>query len=111
MQREDVERIETVPALYMVQAWRINRLMRLGRSLPEFGGSAVREARGTASYALNRKVPPKRVPKLGEEIWLIAQLGEFLGRKRDGEPGAKTLWFGLSDFAVPVTVMQAMRGG
>lgn len=94
----------------MVQAWRINRLMRLGRSLPEFGGSAVREARGTASYALNRKVPPKRVPKLGEEIWLIAQLGEFLGRKRDGEPGAKTLWFGLSDFAVPVTVMQAMLG-
>lgn len=45
-----------------------------------------------------------------EKIWLIAQLGEFLGRKRDGEPGAKTLWFGLSDFAVPVTVMQAMRG-
>ena len=110
MQREDVERIETVSALYMVQAWRINRLMRLGRSLPEFGGSAVREARGTASYALNRKVPPKRVPKLGEEIWLIAQLGEILGRKSDGEPGAKTLWFGLSDFAVPVTVMQAMRG-
>ena len=35
LQQGDVERIETVPALYMVMAWLINRLMRLGRSLPE----------------------------------------------------------------------------
>ena len=111
MQREDVERIETVPALYMVRAWRINRLMRLGRSLPEFGGSAVREAGVDAAYALNRTVPLKGVPKLGEVIRLIAQLGGFLGRKRDGEPGAKTLWLGLRDVAVSVDVMQAIRDG
>ncbi len=35
MQLGRVERIETALALYLVVAWRINRLMRLGRSLPE----------------------------------------------------------------------------
>ena len=33
---------------------------------------------------------------------MIARLGGFLGRKGDGEPGAKTLWLGLQrvmDFA------------
>lgn len=47
-----------------------------------------------AAYALNRTVPLKGVPKLGEVIRLIAQLGGFLDRKRDGKPGAKTLWLG-----------------
>lgn len=30
----------------------------------------------------------------------IAQLGGFLGRKGDGEPGAKTIWLGMRDIAV-----------
>lgn len=64
-----------------------------------------------AAYALNRTVPLKGVPKPGEEIRLIAQLGGFLGRKRDGESGAKTLWLGLRDVAVSVDVMQAIRDG
>lgn len=64
-----------------------------------------------AVYALNRTVPLKGVLKLGKVIRLIAQLGEFLGRKRDGEPGAKTLWLGVSDVAISVDVMQAIRDG
>ena len=112
LQQGDVERIETVPALYMVVAWLINRLMRLGRSLPELPADLLFEKQEwTTAYALNRKVPPKGVPKLGEVIRLIAQLGGFLGRKHDGEPGAKTLWLGLRDVAVSVAVMQAMRDG
>ena len=112
LQLGDVERIETALALYMVVAWRINRLMRLGRSLPELPADLLFEKQEwTAAYALNRKAPPKGVPKLGEVIRLIAQLGGFLGRKHDGEPGAKTLWLGLRDVAVSVAVMQAMRDG
>ena len=112
LQLGDVERIETALALYMVVAWRINRLMRLGRSLPELPADLLFEKQEwTAAYALNRKVPPKGVPKLGEVIRLIALLGGFLGRKHDGEPGAKTLWLGLHDVAVSVAVMQAMWDG
>ena len=40
---------------------------------------------------------------------MIAQLGGFLGRKGDGEPGAKTLWLGLRDIAVFVDGMRAAR--
>ena len=42
-----------------------------------------------------RKPPPEQPPALRQMILLIAQLGGFLGRKSDGQPGAQTLWRGL----------------
>jgi hypothetical protein len=55
--------------------------------------------------AQSQKVP-KQAPPLREAIRLIARLGGFLGRKGDGEPGAKTLWLGMRDIAVFVDGMQ-----
>lgn len=43
---------------------------------------------------------PDKIPTIKEAIQLIAQLGGFLGRKNDGNPGPITLWRGwrrLSD--------------
>ena len=34
-------------------------------------------------------------PALHQAVRWIAQLGGFLGRTSDGEPGAQTIWFGL----------------
>jgi len=34
-------------------------------------------------------------PKIKTCVHWIAKLGGFLGRKRDGEPGVKTIWQGL----------------
>lgn len=34
-------------------------------------------------------------PKRNDAIRLMAGIGGFLGRKGDGEPGAKSLWQGL----------------
>ncbi len=42
----------------------------------------------------NNKVLPTPSPTLREGVRKIASLGGFLGRKRDGEPGVKTLWRG-----------------
>ncbi len=96
-----VERIETALALYLVVAWRINRLMRLGRSLPELPADLLFEQdEWQAAYILNKKVVPKTVPQLNAVVRLIARLGGFLCRKGDGEPGAKTLWLGMRDIAV-----------
>ena len=95
------ERIETALALYLVVAWRINRLMRLGRSLPELPADLLFETdEWQAAYILNKKPVPKTVPQLNSVVRLIARLGGFLCRKGDGEPGAKTLWLGLRDIAV-----------
>ena len=104
------ERIETALALYLVVAWRVNRLMRLGRSLPELPADLLFETEEwQAAYILNKKAVPKKTPELNSVVRLIARLGGFLGRKGDGEPGAKTLWLGLRDIAVFVQGMRFAR--
>ena len=101
LQLGHIERIETALALYLVVAWRINRLMRLGRNLPELPADLLFETdEWQAAYILNKKPVPKTVPQLNAVVRLIARLGGFLCRKGDGEPGAKTLWLGLRDIAV-----------
>ena len=63
-----------------------------------FGGEFGNDT--DAAFILNKKPPPKTVPTANTVIRLIAKLGGFLGRKGDGEPGAKTLWLGMRDIAV-----------
>ena len=40
-------------------------------------------------------IPPETPPTLREAMRMVASLGDFLGRKKEGEPGAKSLWLGL----------------
>ena len=110
LQLSDTKRLQTALALYMVIAWRINRLMRLGRTLPELPADLLFEPdEWRAAFILNKKPVPKQVPKLNTVVRLIAQRGGFLARKQDGEPGPKTIWLGLQDIAVFVDGMRYMR--
>ena len=110
LQLGHIERIETALALYLVVAWRINRLMRLGRNLPELPADLLFDKdEWQGAYVLNKKKPPKTVPSLNTVVRLIAGLGGFLGRKGDGEPGAKTLWLGMRDIAVFVQGLRLAR--
>lgn len=103
LQLSTVDRIERALALFMVVAWRIARLMRLGRTCPDLAATLLLEREEwEAAYILNKKTPPPRPPRLNDVIRLIARLGGFLARKSDGEPGVKTIWQGLQrvmDFA------------
>ncbi len=47
------------------------------------------------AFAMLKKPAPTHPPTLNQVIRAIAMLGGFLGRKSDGEPGAKTLWIGM----------------
>jgi hypothetical protein len=101
LQLSDTERLQTALALYMVIAWRINRLMRLGRTLPDLPADLVFEPdEWRAAFILNKKPVPKQTPTLNTVVRLIAQRGGFLGRKHDGEPGARTIWLGMQEIAV-----------
>lgn len=101
LQLGDTDRLQTALALYMVIAWRINRLMRLGRTLPDLQADLLFEPdEWRAAFILNKKPVPKQVPPLNTVVRLIAQRGGFLGRKHDGEPGAKTIWLGMQEIAV-----------
>jgi len=106
LQLSTVARLERALALFMVVAWRIARLMRLGRTCPDLDAALLFEQdEWQAAYILNRKKVPKTPPRLNEVVRLVAMLGGFLARKGDGEPGVKTLWLGLQrvvDFAAGI---------
>lgn len=103
LQLQTVERLERAIAVYLVVAWRIGHLMRLGRSCPDLPAELYfSEDEWKGAHVLLKKKVPESPPTLNQVIRLIATLGGFLGRKGDGEPGVKTLWLGLqrvADFA------------
>jgi hypothetical protein len=94
----------------MIVAWRIGYLMRLGRTCPEMDCEAVFDREEwQAAWRVARKPLPDTPPTLNEVIRVVAGFGGFLGRKGDGEPGAKTLWIGLQrvmDFALGIRAMR-----
>ena len=105
-----VDRVERALALFMVVAWRVTYLMRLGRTCPDLDASlffSADEIRGT--YLLTKQQKPTHPARLNEVIRLIAQLGGFLGRKSDGEPGVKTIWRGLDQVMTAAQTLQALR--
>lgn len=108
-----IERIERALMLYLVIAWRIMQLMRLGRTLPDLDAELLLDADEIkAAYILTKTPLPKGAARLNEVIRLIARLGGFLGRKGDGEPGVKTLWLGLQrvmDFVAGLKYAHALQ--
>jgi len=98
LQLGNIEQLQSALAIYLVISWRINRLMRLGRALPDLPVDLLFErAEWRTAFILNKKPVPKQVPTINTVIRLIAQRGGGLGRKHDGEPGARTLWQGLRE--------------
>ena len=99
LQLKSVARLEVALGLFMIVAWRINRMMRLGRGCPTMPASVVFEPEEiTAAYALNKKAVPSEeegAPTMAEVVRLVAMVGGFIGRKGDGEPGARTIWRGI----------------
>jgi len=109
LQLGTIDRIERALAMYLVVAWRIAYLVRMGRTCPDMEAQLFfdpDEIRG--AYLLNKLRPPPN-PSLNEVIRMIARVGGFLGRKGDGEPGAKTLWEGLRDVRASALTLQALR--
>ena len=91
------DRLETCLAIDAVVAWRIHYLTWLGRATPDLPCTiAFEEDQWKAVIVFKtRKPPPAQPPSLRQMIRSIAQLGGFLARKSDGEPGTQTLWRGL----------------
>ena len=97
LQLGSVAKLELALAVYMVVAWRLARMVRLGRTHPDLAASALfTEAEWKGAYILAKKKPPSTPPSIRDVIRQIAMLGGFLGRKSDGEPGVKTLWLGFA---------------
>ena len=98
LQLESAERIERALATYATMAWRLLWLTYEARRHPEASCEVALEVHEwQALYCTKHKVgtPPSEAPTMRDAVRWIAQLGGFLGRKGDGEPGVKTIWRGL----------------
>ncbi|SAL72381.1 hypothetical protein AWB68_04266 [Caballeronia choica] len=83
--------------------------MRLGRTSPDLDAHLVFDSDEIRSAYLLTKVRRPAQPKLNEVLGLIASLGGFLGRKSDGEPGAKTIWLGLREVHIAAKTLRLLR--
>ena len=94
LQLETAERLERAFATYCLVAWRLLWLTYQARVTPQGTGLGVLSP--TEQAVLLAKFPTLGSdPTIREVVRAIAKLGGFLGRKGDGEPGVKTLWYGL----------------
>ena len=110
LQLSTVARIERALAVYLVIAWRIGLLMRLGRACPDWDAERLlTREEWQAAWIVARKRPPGKVPTLRKALHMIAALGGFLGRKGDGEPAVNSLCIGLQRVASCVERIRFMQ--
>jgi hypothetical protein len=98
-------RLKRYLSLMSVVAWRLFWLTYVNRQNPAASCcSILTQEEWQALYCTVKKTTtlPDQVPSVREAVRWIAQLGGFLGRKHDGEPGVTVIWRGwqrLNDIA------------
>lgn len=102
---QTADRLFNFVALMSVIAWRLHWLTYINRCQPDLPCTTVLTTiEWEVLYMRIHQTTalPDTVPTVHQAIRWIAQLGGFLGRKSDGEPGVTTLWRGwqrLQDLA------------
>ncbi len=94
---ETTNRLIPYLTLCSIIAWRLFWMTKINRQEPDAPATAVlEESELDALYIMlhSKKRPPGILPTVREAIRWIAQLGGFLGRKGDKEPGIITIWRG-----------------
>jgi hypothetical protein len=92
------ETLQACLAIDLVVAWRIFRLTKLGRTVPDISCESFfeeEEWKALCIHYTKNPYPPKTPPTLNEAIRIMAKLGGFMGRRGDGEPGTTSLWRGI----------------
>jgi hypothetical protein len=111
-QLETAARLERCLTLYSVIAWRILYATMLARVVPEAPCTVLLEEEEWQALWVaihKRAVPPEKPPSLRQAVRWVGQLGGFLGRKGDGEPGAEVLWKGFQHLVDLTNMYHIMR--
>ena len=90
------QRLLNAMALYLIVAGRIHSITMTSRAYPEVSCEVVFEPQEwhTIYPMPHHRHPPQAPPALREIVRALAQLGGFLARTGDGEPGIKAIWQG-----------------
>lgn len=111
-QLESAERLKRCLTLYSVIAWRIVYATMLARAVPDVCCSVLLDAeewQGLYCRIHRVSLAPAKPPTLRQAVRWIAQLGGFLGRKGDGEPGVSVLWKGFQHLLDVTAMYRIMR--
>jgi hypothetical protein len=92
-QLEHAERLEPFIGIATAVAARLLQLKNDARLTPDRAATECTDKNLVQTLARLTKVNPKTLTVRGFTR-AVAKLGGFLGRKSDGEPGWKTLWYG-----------------
>lgn len=93
-----VARLKRVLILDLILAWRIMYLSKILREHPNASASvylAEAEWKVLGCRFNPTRTSPSVAPSIAQAVRWIAQLGGFIGRKSDGDPGPIVLWRGL----------------
>jgi hypothetical protein len=111
-QLETAERLERCLTLYSVIAWRVLYATLLARAAPDLPCTVLLDPdEWQALYCIIHRTPtpPTTPPTVRQAVRWIAQLGGFLARASDGEPGPITLWRGFQHLADHTAMFRLMR--
>lgn len=108
------DRLERFIALLSIIAWRLYWLTHINRHASDAPCTIIlTDHEWQALYAtINRTSRlPEQIPTVRQTIRWVAQLGGFLGRKGDGEPGVITIWRGWQRLHDISTTWLLLRNG
>lgn len=109
---KSADRLRPCIALLSIIAWRIHWMTHLLRTQPDAPCSTVlADSEWRALYTLATRLtePPPTIPTIEQAILWIAQLGGFLARKRDGQPGVTVIWRGWQRLQDAVAIWQILH--
>jgi hypothetical protein len=112
---ETTHRLLNALAIYLIIAWRIQTITMMGRAYPDASCEVVFTPQEWQTiYTMQyQSSPPDQPPSLRDTVRALAQLGGFLARTGDGEPGIKSIWQGyqrLHDFLYAIETHLAVNG-
>lgn len=111
MKYETLERYGVAFSMLTVVAWRVEYLKGATRSDPD---SSCEKYFATSEWIaimafLRRPVDRTKPPTMREFMISIAQLGGYINKKSQGDPGSKTIWRGMARFDTIIEAFAAFN--
>jgi hypothetical protein len=111
---EAAEKLLPYLTLMGIIAWRLFWLTHINRQAPEASCTHIladHEWKALYTKIKRTAVLPGTPPTVRHAVRWIAQLGGFLGRKGDGEPGITTIWRGWSRLTDIAEIYRLLNAG
>ena len=112
MKYETLERYLIAFSMLSVVAWHVEYLTGACRSDPEASCEkyfSPEQWIAIMTFLRREAVDPNQAPSMREFMFSIAKLGGYIDKKSQGPPGSKTVWRGMSRFAIIVEAYSAFN--